>query len=105
MAVKSLAVKYRPTTFDDVVGQEAIKTILQQQLDTGTIKNVYLFCGGAGTGKTTCARIFANELNNHRCLAIITQATRRTSGNINFHLLHDGPAENPKDNPKPSTAI
>ena len=79
MAVKSLAVKYRPTTFDDVVGQEAIKTILQQQLDTGTIKNVYLFCGGAGTGKTTCARIFANELNNHRGNPIETDAASNNS--------------------------
>lgn len=66
MAVKSLAVKYRPTSFDDVVGQDAIKIILTQQLKTGTFKNAYLFCGGAGTGKTTCARIFANELNNHK---------------------------------------
>lgn len=79
MAVKSLAVKYRPTTFDDVVGQEAIKTILQQQLDTGTIKNVYLFCGGAGTGKTTCARIFANELNNHKGNPIETDAASNNS--------------------------
>ena len=66
MAVKSLAVKYRPTTFDDVVEQDAVKIILKQQLQTGTFKNAYLFCGGAGTGKTTCARIFANELNNHK---------------------------------------
>lgn len=66
MAVKSLAVKYRPTTFEDVVEQDAIKIILNQQLKTGTIKNAYLFCGGAGTGKTTCARIFANELNQHK---------------------------------------
>lgn len=66
MAVKSLAVKYRPTAFEDVVEQDAIKIILNQQLQTGTIKNAYLFCGGAGTGKTTCARIFANELNRHK---------------------------------------
>lgn len=63
---KTLAVKYRPTTFDDVVEQDAVKIILKQQLQTGTFKNAYLFCGGAGTGKTTCARIFANELNNHK---------------------------------------
>ena len=60
-----LAVKYRPRTFDDVVQQGATKIILQQQLDSGDIKNAYLFCGGAGTGKTTCARIFANEINKH----------------------------------------
>lgn len=60
----SLAVKYRPKTFDEVVEQSATKVILQQQLDSGEIKNAYLFCGGAGTGKTTCARIFANEINH-----------------------------------------
>ena len=59
----SLAVKYRPKTFSDVVEQSATITILEQQLASGNIKNAYLFCGGAGTGKTTCARIFANEIN------------------------------------------
>ena len=63
MAEQTLAVKYRPTTFDDVVEQGSIKTILSQQLKEGSIKNAYLFTGGAGTGKTTCARIFANEIN------------------------------------------
>lgn len=62
--MKALAIKYRPSTFDDVVEQDSTKVILQQQLKTGTFKHAYLFCGGAGTGKTTCARIFANELNN-----------------------------------------
>ena len=61
--MKALAIKYRPKTFDDVVEQDNIKIILQQQLKTGTFKNAYLFTGGAGTGKTTCARIFANEIN------------------------------------------
>lgn len=63
MAVKSLAIKYRPQTFDDVTEQGEIKTILQNQLRTGEVKNAYLFCGGAGTGKTTCARIFAKDIN------------------------------------------
>lgn len=63
MAIKSLAVKYRPSTWSDVVEQDTIKGILQYQLLTGTVKNAYLFVGGAGTGKTTCARIFANEIN------------------------------------------
>ena len=66
MAIKSLAVKYRPTTFDEVVEQGAIKIILRQQLESEEVKNAYLFCGGAGTGKTTCARIFANEINNFK---------------------------------------
>ena len=59
----SLATKYRPKTFDDVTEQSAIKIILQQQISSGTIQHAYLFCGGAGTGKTTTARIFANEIN------------------------------------------
>lgn len=61
--VASLAVKYRPRAFDDVTEQSAIRTILEQQIQSGQIKNCYLFCGPAGTGKTTCARIFANEIN------------------------------------------
>ena len=63
MAIQTLAVKYRPKTWDDVTEQGSTKIILQQQLETGEIKNAYLFCGPAGCGKTTCARIFANEIN------------------------------------------
>ena len=61
--MKALAIKYRPHDWDSVVEQDNIKIILQQQLATNTFKNSYLFTGGAGTGKTTCARIFANEIN------------------------------------------
>ena len=64
MATKSLAVKYRPKTFEDVTEQESIRIILTQQLKANEVKNAYLFCGPAGCGKTTCARIFANEINN-----------------------------------------
>lgn len=63
MAKISLAVKYRPKTFDDVVEQDAIKIILTEQIKTESFKHAYLFCGPAGCGKTTAARIFANELN------------------------------------------
>lgn len=62
--MQSLAVKYRPTDFDQVVAQSATKVILEQQLVSHEIKNAYLFCGPAGCGKTTCARIFANKINN-----------------------------------------
>ena len=61
--MQTLAVKYRPKSWEDVTEQEEIKLILQQQLKTGTVKNAYLFCGPAGCGKTTAARIFANEIN------------------------------------------
>ena len=60
---EALATKYRPKTFDDVTEQSSVKIILQQQISSGEIQHAYLFCGGAGTGKTTCARIFANEIN------------------------------------------
>ena len=59
----SLAVKYRPTSFDNVVGQQSIIKILKRQLETNTFKNAYLFCGPSGDGKTTIARIFASNLN------------------------------------------
>lgn len=79
MAVKSLAIKYRPQTFDDVVEQSSIKTILTQQLANNETKNAYLFCGGAGTGKTTCARIFANEINHHQGNPIEMDAASNSS--------------------------
>ena len=61
--MEALATKYRPRTFSDVVCQDNIKKVLTNQLDTGEVKQAYLFCGSAGTGKTTSARIFANEVN------------------------------------------
>ena len=64
MAVKTLAVKYRPKTWDEVSEQSSTKIILQQQLESGEVKNAYLFCGPAGCGKTTCARIFAHDINS-----------------------------------------
>ena len=61
--MEALATKYRPKTFHDVVCQDNIKKVLTNQLETGEVKQAYLFCGSAGTGKTTSARIFANEVN------------------------------------------
>ena len=60
----SLANKYRPKKFNDVVCQDNVKVVLDNQLQTGEFKQAYLFTGSAGTGKTTSARIFANEINN-----------------------------------------
>ena len=67
---KSLAVKYRPARFDDVSGQDAVKVVLKQQLESGNIHQAMLFCGPSGDGKTTCARIFANMLNKGKGLPI-----------------------------------
>lgn len=54
--------KYRPDTFDDVVGQEQLVTLLTTSIKQKKIAHAYLFCGGRGTGKTTVARIFARDI-------------------------------------------
>ena len=55
--------KYRPATFDTVVGQKALITTLKNAILTGKLAHAYLFCGPRGVGKTTCARIFAKSIN------------------------------------------
>lgn len=62
--MQSLATKVRPSSFAEVVGQNAIVSILSRQVFTKTFKHSYLFCGCSGSGKTTVARIFAKEINN-----------------------------------------
>ncbi len=55
--------KYRPMTFDSVVGQSALTTTLKNAVKSGKLAHAYLFCGPRGVGKTTCARIFAKVIN------------------------------------------
>ena len=60
---QSLAVKYRPKTFEDVCGQSITVQILEKVIEKRAFKNCYLFAGDSGCGKTTLARIFANKIN------------------------------------------
>ena len=55
--------KWRPSAFDDVVGQDHITSVLRYEIEHGTYSHAYLFCGSRGTGKTTCAKILAKAVN------------------------------------------
>ncbi|MBE50291.1 MAG: DNA polymerase III, subunit gamma and tau, partial [Flavobacteriales bacterium] len=55
--------KYRPSSFKDVVGQSAITNTLDKAIQSNKLAQSFLFCGPRGVGKTTCARIFAKEIN------------------------------------------
>lgn len=74
-----LANKYRPKTFEDVSEQMAIKVIIENQIKNNDVRNAYLFCGGAGTGKTTCARIVADLINEHKGQPIELDAASNNS--------------------------
>lgn len=59
----SLACRYRPKDFTEILGQKSVLRILSKQLETNNISNCYLFCGPSGDGKTTSCRAFANKIN------------------------------------------
>lgn len=63
--MESLAVKYRPKRWEDIVEQKSLVAILSRQVELKQFKNAYLFCGATGCGKTTSARIFASMINNN----------------------------------------
>lgn len=63
MAYTALYRKFRPQTFDGVIGQEHIVRTLKNQMKTGRVSHAYLFCGTRGTGKTSTAKIFARAIN------------------------------------------
>lgn len=84
-----LANKYRPQKFEDVSEQGAIKTIIENQIKQNDIRNAYLFCGGAGTGKTTCARIVANMINNGKGKPIELDAASNNSVDDVRKIIND----------------
>ncbi len=63
MAHQAIYRKWRPMTFDDIVGQEHITRTLKNQINQGTVGHAYLFCGTRGTGKTTCAKVLSRAVN------------------------------------------
>ncbi len=65
MPKQALYLKWRPSTFDDMIGQEHIVRVLRNSLKAGRIRHAYLFSGPRGTGKTTSARLLAKALNCH----------------------------------------
>ena len=66
MAHRALALKYRPQTFGDLVGQDHVTTVLMRAVESGRAAHAYLFTGARGVGKTTSARILAKALNCER---------------------------------------
>lgn len=64
--MQSLATRYRPSTFDAVLGQKSIIRILQRQIESNNVSNCYLFAGPSGTGKTTICRALASMINKNQ---------------------------------------
>ena len=96
MAKESLAIKYRPRSFEDLTEQTAIKDILENQIKTKTFQHGYLFTGPAGTGKTTSARIFANMINDGKGNPIEVDAASN-SGVDNIRQIIEDAKRKPLD--------
>jgi DNA polymerase III subunit gamma/tau len=95
--------KYRPETFQTVIGQPAITTTLKNAIRTRQLAHAYLFCGPRGIGKTTCARIFAKTINcfhitenTEACNECESCLSFNSSRSYNIHEL-DGASNNSVD--------
>ena len=96
MAKMSLSVRYRPTSFNDMTEQSAIKDILENQIKTKTFQHGYLFTGPSGTGKTTSARIFASMINDGKGNPIEVDAASN-SGVDNIRQIIEDAKRKPLD--------
>ena len=85
----SLAIKYRPKTWDDICEQKEVVDILTNQIKADEIKHGYLFTGPAGCGKTTAARIFANSINKGMGQPIELDAASNNSVDDIRRLIED----------------
>jgi len=83
--------KYRPKTFEDVVGQEQITTTLKRSIETGHLAQAFLFCGPRGVGKTTCARIMAKAVNTGK-----TEKLDEIKEDFSFNIFELDAASNNK---------
>lgn len=86
---EALSVKYRPRTFADCVGQPSIIKILTRQIEANEFKNAVLFSGASGCGKTTCARIVANMINNGQGEPIEIDAASNNGVENVRQIIHD----------------
>ncbi len=103
MSYQALYRKYRPKTFEEVIGQEHITTTLKNQILSGRVGHAYLFCGIRGTGKTSIAKIFAKAVNctentdGNPCLDCDVCADIASNVNINVIEI-DAASNNGVDN-------
>ena len=87
--MESLANKYRPKCFAEVIGQQTVISILSKQIETKSFKQAYLFCGPTGCGKTTCARLFHRGVNNNESDPIDINAADNNGINLVRDLAAD----------------